>query len=900
MNHRLALRKNKPTLVKADKFLAPKLRAWLGCAMDCASTYNEDLRARRCTIDSQQRLSTRGDNLRARDCTLAAATSCARDCTSLAVAVLLCLGLMLSQSAFAQAPRWVGTAWSDFSGGAKAVCDDDDIDQDNDGLIEVCYLEDLNAVRYALDGSGLQTTSGATKTTKGCKSGGCDGYELVRDLDFQSDDSYRNSTMNKETWTTGAGWPPIGTYALLNPAQQNPFSGIFDGNGHTVSNLKIEHSFFIGLFSAVTGQINSLGLLNVNIVGASHVGSLAGVLDERGAIKNCYSNGGVIRAITNLGGLVGLIFDTRVTVNNSYSASHIQVVAGGSTIGGLVGDNRGKVHNSYSTAPIASRTQDVGGLVGNLPSGLIMNSYSIGPVTGNLNVGGLIGKAVGSATVAYSYWNTQRSGQSSSAGQGAGKAEGKTTAQLIKPIAPGQTTRNIYYGWSTDDWYFGTSSDYPAIKVNGGGCRSADSTDSQTLICGSLLDGQIVSAKDRILTLGKTIELDANTISGMSGDLTYLWEKISGPEVTFTTSTRILKISAPDDEDLIGEILIFSLEVNGQPFAVPTIRINAETTGTVVIDGRNAPDELTANIDGVSDADGLVKDETSYQWFRQMVGGNAFEAAPGATSRSSTYTLSVSKAGRAAGTKYQVLVTFVDTLGVETTLTSADYEIKNQAPVIAVIAPLSVAEAMTIDVTDKVSDPNRDALRYAWRVLIGDKPSSLLAGQATATALTVPADWVVGAEAKRTTVTLQLTVSDVTTQTATSLTVVIAKTNNGSLTLAADPTRDDKTLTAPMLDLTDDPDSTATARGSILSYQWQQCTSTDCSPANSWSNVTEEVSTASFTVPSHLVRADSQFRVLIKYKDGQGYDERLTSGALAYPKAELRMRLRVFLEGALQ
>ena len=61
-----------------------------------------------------------------------------------------------------------------------------DVDIDDDGLIEVNDLETLNAMRYQMDGSGLQLDENAVEITTGCAPGGCKGYELTQDLDFSS------------------------------------------------------------------------------------------------------------------------------------------------------------------------------------------------------------------------------------------------------------------------------------------------------------------------------------------------------------------------------------------------------------------------------------------------------------------------------------------------------------------------------------------------------------------------------------------------------------------------------------------------------------------------------------------------------------------------------------------
>jgi hypothetical protein len=66
---------------------------------------------------------------------------------------------------------------------------------------------------------------------------------------------------------------------------------------------------------------------------------------------------------------------------------------------------------------------DVGGLVGR-NEGTVSDSYSTGSVTGYDDVGGLVGWNDG--TVNDSFWDTQASGQGSSAG-----GTGKTTAQMM-------------------------------------------------------------------------------------------------------------------------------------------------------------------------------------------------------------------------------------------------------------------------------------------------------------------------------------------------------------------------------------------------------------------------------------------------------------------------------------
>ncbi len=80
----------------------------------------------------------------------------------------------------------------------------------------------------------------------------------------------------------------------LHPA----FTGVFDGNGHTISNFSYTSSKgdYKGLFRYVSGQsaqIKDLGLIAPDIFAwtGSCVGSLAGYVSS-GTITNCYAEGG--------------------------------------------------------------------------------------------------------------------------------------------------------------------------------------------------------------------------------------------------------------------------------------------------------------------------------------------------------------------------------------------------------------------------------------------------------------------------------------------------------------------------------------------------------------------------------------------------------------------------------
>jgi hypothetical protein len=148
-----------------------------------------------------------------------------------------------------------------------------------------------------------------------------------------------------------SNWIPIGT-----GSGSSIFYGIYDGYGHTISNIKINNDDInvptIGLFGSVggfDGSIKNLGVVNVNIkttVG-SVVGAIVGNLSY-GKISNCYSTG-TIEAAGTVGGLVGAVA-AYAKITNSYSTCIVRGQSVGQTsnnIGGLVGFNMANVLDCF-------------------------------------------------------------------------------------------------------------------------------------------------------------------------------------------------------------------------------------------------------------------------------------------------------------------------------------------------------------------------------------------------------------------------------------------------------------------------------------------------------------------------------------------------------------------------
>ncbi|MBU6266111.1 MAG: filamentous hemagglutinin N-terminal domain-containing protein [Sphingomonadales bacterium] len=287
-------------------------------------------------------------------------------------------------------------------------------------------------------------------------------------------------------WNGGAGFVPINDQ--YNWGFQGRFNGLgYTIDGLTINRPGQD---YVGLFgiaqnstitgvnltnAAITGRGNVGGIVGISygtvsnssvsgsVFGSYHVGGLVG--DNEGTISGSHASatidfdsngsrtqiGGLVgyngHIITTsyatgtvnssgqedgqyLGGLVGM--NANGTISRSYASGN---VLGYAQVGGLVGANyySGAISDSYATGS-ATGSQQVGGLVGdNYASSTIDQSYATGHIVADFFLpqyqfgGGLVGRNDNAASVTNSYWNTDTSGQSTSAG-----GTGLTTTQLMQ------------------------------------------------------------------------------------------------------------------------------------------------------------------------------------------------------------------------------------------------------------------------------------------------------------------------------------------------------------------------------------------------------------------------------------------------------------------------------------
>ncbi len=224
----------------------------------------------------------------------------------------------------------------------------------------------------------------------------------------------------------------------------HPFKGVFDGNGHTISNLTyvvtgneetaddavIQHFGLFRYINDPNAVIKNLSLVNPDMRPATtcqkwlwNMGALAGSL-RSGSISNCSIEGGQVQGERMVGGLVGsnngTISDcwTTCTVGPAEQRSLPQLdgqLERRESFGGLVGENRGEISNCHTTGKVSGERR-VGGLVGETSGIIILSSWSRSDVTGDVYIGGLVGANRMTSKLSHCYATGHVSGRNSVGG----------------------------------------------------------------------------------------------------------------------------------------------------------------------------------------------------------------------------------------------------------------------------------------------------------------------------------------------------------------------------------------------------------------------------------------------------------------------------------------------------
>ena len=179
------------------------------------------------------------------------------------------------------------------------------------------------------------------------------------DLDKLRYDMTGDYVLANDIDMTGRSFVPFG---IVNNTTAGKFTGTFDGQGHTIKNLKYDVSDKgeVGLFSQT----------------------------ENATIKNLIIEGAYFKGNANVGGIVGQMYRTTITdcaVLNSYieGRDHVGAIAGEiaqtQVDGNYVG---GTITNCFSDARIKTREYQAGGMLGTIHCGTVEKNLFTGTVEG--------------------------------------------------------------------------------------------------------------------------------------------------------------------------------------------------------------------------------------------------------------------------------------------------------------------------------------------------------------------------------------------------------------------------------------------------------------------------------------------------------------------------------------
>lgn len=379
-------------------------------------------------------------------------------------------------------------------------------------------------------------------------------------------------------------WTPLGTGTDTGQY----FSGIFDGQGHTISGLTMSGNGYTysGLFGVSRGIIKNVNV-SVTIKDAATAGGLVGYLYYSGTVENC-SLSGSVEGNGDIGGLIGKAesSDNDILIRNCYSMANATNTSSNEDdgCGGLVGE----IYGRWNTVKVIC-------------------SYAAGKVTktGTTGVGGIVGKTStynGNYTINSSYYCTDTTEQSDTT-RGFGIDEDKMKMQ------------GTYANWDFDNiWDINSSinNGYPYLKLTG------EYNTFELDGSGTSRDPYIITSEAELAAVARG-EITNNFTScyELGDDITLTsdyWTPIGGNGMPIFSGTfdgaghTIYNVNicalGYQDEGLFGKVTgkVENLSVSANI-------VNANTAGGITGILQNGSIEnccLTGNVSGKNDVGGLV------------------------------------------------------------------------------------------------------------------------------------------------------------------------------------------------------------------------------------------------------------------------------------------------------
>lgn len=226
-------------------------------------------------------------------------------------------------------------------------------------------------------------------------------------------------------------WEPIGSY---DSYPNKAYKGVFDGNGHTISNLYIKvQREGVGFFGCASGSIKNITFDNAQVENTGNnsnysmtgivVGAGFATLQNLKTLNNCSVKSGA----KSLGGIAG-------NAKNCSNLENNATVIGVYEVGGIVGvvNSNATLSSCVNNGMVTeNRSGRCGGIVGSLYKYTIEDCANYGNVTGTKEIGGIVGYAYGNSTIKRTLSSGDITSQESSAGIIVGNAASIKASNML-------------------------------------------------------------------------------------------------------------------------------------------------------------------------------------------------------------------------------------------------------------------------------------------------------------------------------------------------------------------------------------------------------------------------------------------------------------------------------------
>lgn len=272
---------------------------------------------------------------------------------------------------------------------------------------------------------------GATQTVENSST-----YYISNDTDLNAfcdkvndGNAFEGKTIKLMADITVSGWTPIG-----QKGNNNKFSGIFDGNGRTVTINGIVSNLdtAFGGFAAFFGATKDATIQNLTVAGTISGKDVAGIIGkgENTTLTNCHNKAAITSTEGKAAGIAASFGGNLTNCTNSGAVSTSAAQPAGGLVAWCNTSTITECQNSGNvTVSGTGDSSQAGGLCGNLGSGsTVTNCSNSGEVSASL-AGGVAGRASGANTKIIAFSNEGTVTGGNYAGGVIGDAKDGVTAQ---------------------------------------------------------------------------------------------------------------------------------------------------------------------------------------------------------------------------------------------------------------------------------------------------------------------------------------------------------------------------------------------------------------------------------------------------------------------------------------